>query len=168
MRAFGPPLLHGVQPMPYPALQSMFDALYPPGLQWYWRADFVNELTDEAIAEHVRVRRRAADAAVDDAPLPDRRRRARVKHGRHAVYLSRRALGRGHRRRRAPTAQDAAKITAWTKSYWDALHPYSAGGAYVNIMMDEGDERVRASLPRQLRAAGAASSASTTRTTCSA
>ena len=31
----------------------MFDGLYPPGLQWYWKADFVNELSDEAIALHV-------------------------------------------------------------------------------------------------------------------
>ena len=36
------------------------------------------------------------------------------------------------------------KTISWTKSYWDALHPYSAGGAYVNFMMDEGEERVKA------------------------
>jgi len=37
------------------------------------------------------------------------------------------------------------QITTWCKEYFDAQHPYSAGGAYVNFMMDEGDERVRAS-----------------------
>ena len=47
------PLLHGVGAMPYPALQGAFDGLYPTGEQWYWRADFVDELPDEAIAEHV-------------------------------------------------------------------------------------------------------------------
>ena len=36
------------------------------------------------------------------------------------------------------------KIIGWTKTYWEALHPYSAGGAYVNFMMDEGAERVKA------------------------
>ena len=50
IRSFKPPLLDLVGPLPHPALQSMFDALYPPGLQWYWKADFVNELSDEAIA----------------------------------------------------------------------------------------------------------------------
>ncbi len=50
---FGPPLLDWVGPMPHPALQGMFDGLYPPGDQWYWKADFVNELSDEAIARHV-------------------------------------------------------------------------------------------------------------------
>ncbi|HET7559013.1 MAG TPA: FAD-binding oxidoreductase, partial [Limnochordia bacterium] len=52
--AFGPPLLHGIHPMPYPMLQGAFDPLYPAGLQIYWRGDFVDELTDEAIAAYVR------------------------------------------------------------------------------------------------------------------
>ena len=47
-----PPVLDAVGPIPHPALQSMFDAVYPPGLQWYWKADFVNEINDEAIALH--------------------------------------------------------------------------------------------------------------------
>ena len=47
IREFGPPAMYGIQPMPYPALQGAFDALYPPGLQWYWKGDFVNELSDE-------------------------------------------------------------------------------------------------------------------------
>jgi FAD/FMN-containing dehydrogenase len=35
-------------------------------------------------------------------------------------------------------------LTTWAKDYWDALHPYSAPGAYVNFMMDEGEDRVKA------------------------
>ena len=42
-----------VGPMPYPALNSMFDRLVPPGLQHYWKANFVTELTDEAIQAHL-------------------------------------------------------------------------------------------------------------------
>src|SRR4029077_3240092 len=41
-----------------------------------------------------------------------------------------------------PTA--ASAIRQWTVDYWDATHPYSAGGAYVNFMMDEGRSRVEA------------------------
>ena len=44
--------MHGVQRMPLPALNSAFDGLYGPGDQWYWRADFVNEIPDEAIAQN--------------------------------------------------------------------------------------------------------------------
>ncbi|HWY90201.1 MAG TPA: BBE domain-containing protein, partial [Solirubrobacteraceae bacterium] len=40
---------------------------------------------------------------------------------------------------------NAEAIRRWSVDYFDALHPYSAGGAYVNMMMDEGQERVRAS-----------------------
>jgi FAD/FMN-containing dehydrogenase len=40
---------------------------------------------------------------------------------------------------------NAAMLRDWTVDYWDATHPYSAGGAYVNMMMDEGQERVQAS-----------------------
>jgi hypothetical protein len=44
-----------------------------------------------------------------------------------------------------PAPKNKEAITMWTKEYFDALHPYSAGGAYVNFMMEEGQERVRAS-----------------------
>ena len=44
-----------------------------------------------------------------------------------------------------PDPANAGKSYEWCKSYYDALHPYSAGGAYINFMMDEGQERVQAS-----------------------
>jgi hypothetical protein len=40
--------------MPYPALQSMFDTIYPHGLQWYWKGDFFGEIPDRAIDEHLK------------------------------------------------------------------------------------------------------------------
>lgn len=43
-----------------------------------------------------------------------------------------------------PDPANNARMTAWCKDYWLALHPYSAGGAYVNFMMEEGQERVQA------------------------
>ena len=43
-----------------------------------------------------------------------------------------------------PDPRNADAITRWTVDYWTASHPYSAGGAYVNFMMDEGPDRVRA------------------------
>src|SRR5262249_39820880 len=52
MRPIGKPLLDHQAEMPLPAANSLFDALYPPGLQWYWRADFVKELSDDAIERH--------------------------------------------------------------------------------------------------------------------
>ena len=51
---FGPPALDWVGPISHPALNSMFDGLYPAGDQWYWKADFVNEIPDEAVDIHVK------------------------------------------------------------------------------------------------------------------
>jgi FAD/FMN-containing dehydrogenase len=143
IRAVKKPALDFVGPLPQPALQSMFDPIYPPGLQWYWRADFVNELSDKAIAEHVRF------AQV----LP-------TMHSTMHLYPINGAAARVGKNETAWNYRDAnwaqvmvgvdpdpankEKITKWTKDYFDALHPYSAGGAYVNFMMEEGEERVKA------------------------
>jgi len=43
-----------------------------------------------------------------------------------------------------PDPVNNERIISWTKEYWDALHPYSAGGAYVNFMMEEGEDRIKA------------------------
>ena len=63
-------------PIPFPVLQSLFDGLYPAGLQWYWKADFFKELSDKAIDLHVKYGGAAPEPALDHAPLPDQRRRA--------------------------------------------------------------------------------------------
>jgi FAD/FMN-containing dehydrogenase len=143
IRSFRPPALDLVGSLPYPALQSMFDPLYPPGLQWYWRADFVNELSDAAIALHVQY----------GSDIP-------TLHSTMHLYPINGAAHRVGAQDTAWSYRDATwaqvivgvdpkpanneKIIGWTKTYWEALHPYSAGGAYVNFMMDEGAERVKA------------------------
>jgi FAD/FMN-containing dehydrogenase len=43
-----------------------------------------------------------------------------------------------------PDPAKRAALRQWTVDYWEAVHPHSAGGAYVNFLMDEGEERVRA------------------------
>ena len=143
MRALGP-VLDGVGEMPFPALQSAFDGLYPKGLQWYWRADFVEELTDEAIAVHLEHARRLPtmhssmhlypiDGAVHrvaGAATPFAFRRARYAQVIVGVDPD-------------PGRLDA--LRTWTREYHDALHPFSAGGGYVNMLMDdEGEDRVEA------------------------
>jgi len=67
------------------------------------------------------------------------------------------SVRRGSNLPRFPGGGNKDKITKWCKDYFDALHPYSAGGAYVNFMMEEGQERVKASfLDNYDRLAGAA------------
>jgi FAD/FMN-containing dehydrogenase len=144
MDALPEPLLHGVQAMPHAALQGAFDGLYPPGEQWYWRADFVNEIPDEAVALHAKfgaampsmkstMHLYPIDGAAHDTASGDTAwsyRSARWA----AVFAG-----------VDPDPANVDAIRAWSIDYHEALHPYSAGGAYVNMMMDEGQERVRAS-----------------------
>ena len=68
-----------------------------------------------------------------------------VGRGRHGVELPRRALGARSSPASTPTRPTSPRSASWSIDYHEALHPYSAGGAYVNMMMDEGQERVRAS-----------------------
>ena len=114
------------------------------GDQWYWRADFVSEIPDEAIDEHAEHGAAAADLAVDDAPLPDRRRGRTTSGPTDTAWAYRDANWGAVIVGVDPDPANAETISAWTRDYWEALHPYSAGGAYVNMMMDEGHDRVRA------------------------
>jgi FAD/FMN-containing dehydrogenase len=141
---FGPPALDWVGPLPEPALQGMFDGIYPPGDQWYWKADFVNELSDEAIALHVQYGTALPTGKSTMHLYPIDGAAARV--GKDATAW-------GYRDAKwaevivgvSPDPADNERMIAWAREYWNALHPYSAGGAYVNMMMDEGTERVQAS-----------------------
>src|SRR5262249_50219527 len=136
------PALHGVQPMPFPMLQTAFDALYPPGHQWYWRADFVNELSDAAIARHAEFAERmpTMQSSMHLYPIDGAVHRVGPKD---TAFSFRDAKWAEVIVGVDPSPANAQAITTWTKDYWEALHPYSAGGAYVNFMMDEGQERVQ-------------------------
>jgi FAD/FMN-containing dehydrogenase len=144
IRAFGPPALDLVGPLPYPTLQSMFDALYPPGLQWYWRADFVKELPNEAIARHVQYGAQipTLHSTMHLYPINGAAQRVGTKD---TAFSYRDATWAQVIVGVDPDPTNKARIIAWTKDYWEALHPYAAGGAYVNFLMDEGQERLRAS-----------------------
>jgi len=143
MRSVGNPLLDHIGPAPFPAVQSTFDGLYVPGLQWYWRADNFTELSEEAIARHVEHGSKLPTLhstmhlyPVNGAP-----------HGignTDTAYSFREALFAQVIVGVDPDPANSQKITDWCKQYWEALHPFSAGGAYVNFMMEEGQERVQA------------------------
>lgn len=143
IRAFKKPALDLVGPLPQPALQTMFDALYPPGLQWYWRADFVNELSNDAIAQHVRFGNALPSMHSTMHLYPINGAAARV--GKHeTAWNYRDATWAQVMVGVDPDPANNEKTISWTKNYYDALHPFSAGGAYVNFLMgDEGEERVK-------------------------
>jgi FAD/FMN-containing dehydrogenase len=129
--------------MPYPTLQSAFDALYPPGLQWYWQGDFVRELGDEAIDRHLEYANQlpTTHSFMHLYPIDGAVQRvgqaATAFSYRHANWSM--VIGGVD-----PDPSNAGRIKRWAKDYWTAVHPYSAGGAYVNFMMEEGQDRIKA------------------------
>src|SRR6266700_501734 len=134
-----PPLFNWMGEMPYPSLQSMFDPFFPKGLQWYWRGDFVKELTDEAIDAHIAQARKLPSALslMHLYPIDGAVRRV----GRaDTAWNTRDATWSMVIAGIDPNPQKAGEITRWTKGYWEAVHPYSADGGYVNFMMDDGDD----------------------------
>ena len=138
------PLMHGVAPMPHSTLQGAFDGLYPPGDQWYWRADFVKEIPDEAVQIHQRFGNELPSMKSTMHMYP-------IDGAAHDVASSDTAWAYRDARWGSvfagvdPEPANVDKIRRWSVDYFEELHPYSAGGAYVNMMMDEGQERVRAS-----------------------
>jgi FAD binding domain/Berberine and berberine like len=143
MRTLGHPLFDHVGPAPFPAVQSLFDPLFVPGLQWYWRADNFTELSDEAIARHVEHGSKIPTMLSTMHLYPVNGAAQRVGKT-DTAYSFREALFAEVIVGVDADPANCGKITAWCKNYWEALHPYSAGGAYVNFMMEEGQDRVQA------------------------
>jgi hypothetical protein len=142
-RSFRRPAWEHFGPAPFPMLQRMFDGLYPPGLQWYWKADFVKELSDEAVELHVKHAALLPTMFSTMHLYPVNGAAAKVGKNETAwsyrdARWSQVIVGVD------PDAGKRDAITEWARNYYDALHPYGAGGAYVNFMMEEGEDRIRA------------------------
>ena len=130
-------------PIPWPVLQSLFDALYPKGLQWYWKTDFFNDLSDKAIDLHLKY----------SAQLPTMHSTMHlypINGAVHHVGTSDTAFSFREANFAEvivgvdPDPANNERMIQWARDYWMSLHPYSAGGGYVNMMMDEGTDTVQA------------------------
>lgn len=143
IREAGPIALDLAGPIPYPALNSMFDALLPYGLHHYWKADYVRNLDDASIAIHADygaltpnfmslMHLYPMNGAIQDV---DASATAYAHRDANFVHII------------AGIDSDPANMpahTSWVRDYWSALHPHSSGAAYVNFLMDEGEDRIRA------------------------
>ena len=132
-----------VGPMPYPALNSAFDGLVPAGLQHYWKANFVQELTDGAIKAHLEhgPKLPAVNSTVHLYPINGACHRTPAD-----------ATAFGHREATFATviagmwpdpAQNAANIK-WVRDYSDAIAPFSEEGGYINFMSEDDQNRAPA------------------------
>jgi FAD/FMN-containing dehydrogenase len=143
LRDLAPIVAEHVGPMPYPALNAAFDGLVPPGLQHYWKANFVTELSDEIIDAHLR--------HGPDVPAVNSTMHIYPING--AVHrVASDATAFGHRDANFATviagmwpdpAQNDANIK-WVKDYSAATAPHSDEGGYINFMASDDQDRVRA------------------------
>jgi FAD/FMN-containing dehydrogenase len=143
VRKAHPPRFEQMGPMPITALLSMFDALLPPGLQWYWKGDFFAELSDAAIEQHLHYGAQLPTplSLMHLYPVDGRVNQVGADE---TAFSFRDAKWSMVIAGIDPDPAHNEKMSDWAREYWSALHPYSAGGAYVNFMMDEGADRVRA------------------------
>jgi FAD/FMN-containing dehydrogenase len=136
-----PVMAEHVGPMPYPALNSAFDALLPPGLQHYWKANFVRELTDDAIAAHLEHGPKLPAVSSTMHIYP-------INGACHRVTND--ATAFGHRDATFatvivgawPDPSDNEANIAWVRSYYEATAPHSEAGGYVNFASDDDQGRV--------------------------
>src|ERR687888_494887 len=130
-------------PMFPEALHSAFDELYPPGDQWYWRADFVETIPDEAAETHAEFGAKMPTwkCTMHLYPIDGAAHRVGPTE---TAWAYRNANWGSVFAGVDPDPANVDAISAWSKGYHEALHPFSAGGAYVNMMMEEGQDRVEA------------------------
>jgi FAD/FMN-containing dehydrogenase len=132
-----------VGPMPYPAMNSLFDGLVPPGLQHYWKAVYVKDLTDATIEAHMKFGPKipVVNSTMHIYPI----------NGAPQDVPSE-ATAFGHREAKYATViagmwpdpkQNEANIR-WVRDYYNALAPYSEQGGYINFAAPDDDNRTAA------------------------
>lgn len=140
----GPPAFHFTAPMPYLALQGMFDDLLPAGLQWYWRGNLFDRITDAAIDVHTKY---AENLPTDLStmhlyPVDGAAHRLGPDD---TAWAYRDAVWSGVIAGIDPDPDSAEKLRQWCVDYWEELHPHSMGGTYVNFIgAGETPDRVKA------------------------
>lgn len=143
LRDVAPVVAEHVGPMPYPALNAAFDALVPPGLQHYWKASFVKELTDDAISAHLEhgPKLPVVNSTVHIYPINGAAHRVGPED---TAFAYRDANFATVIAGMWPDAADNEANTAWVKDYYAATAPHSEEGGYINFMADDDQSRIRA------------------------
>jgi FAD/FMN-containing dehydrogenase len=143
LKQFGPPVADMIGPMPYLAQQQLIEAAMPPNVLNYWKAEFLRDVTDDAIRVAVDAFSRVPSPISSLLLFPIRGRASRIAPDatafphRGGFHLGIYSLWREPER-------NPANI-AWVRETWRAMQPFAGGGVYVNELGDdEGIDRVRA------------------------
>jgi hypothetical protein len=140
---FGPPLFEYLASMPLPKLNSLFDPLLPFGLQWYWKGHFINDLDPTAMAISAEFGRRLPPGLSTAHLYPIDGAAGRVPPS-ETAFAYRDAKFSMVIAGIDPDPAQLPTITTWARDYWQAMRSHSAGGAYVNFLYDDPEDRVLA------------------------
>ncbi len=136
------PAIDFVGPVPMPALQTMFDGLISPGLQYYWKPDFYNDISDEAIEIHLEFAEKMPTMLSTMHLYPVNGAASGIRP-QDTAWNYREALFSGVILGIDNDPANNSRMIQWAKDYWNALHKFSAGGAYVNFSMDATEDQVK-------------------------
>ena len=142
LRDYGVPVEDRIAPTSYLQIQSAGDSVFPRGRRYYWKAQFMREIADEAI-DLLLARYAAAPAgslivfqqvggAIARIPIAD------------TPYANRDALYDCFPISIWDNSADDKAHIQWARDLWDAMRPFSTGGVYANNLGEEGPDRIRA------------------------
>ncbi len=144
LKAFGKPVADILVPRPYTQLQSLLDATQPKGRRYYWKSEYLGALQPAALdtmvaqaaqvpSPHSAMILFQIGGALNDLPAG------------HSPAGNRDAMFNCNIASAWDSAADDDVNIAWTRAAWQAMKPFSTGGAYLNFMTeDEGADRVLA------------------------
>ena len=141
LREVAPIVAEAIGPMPYPALNSAFDALVPPGLQHYWKANFNTELTDAAIDAHLVHGPRVPTVNSTVHIYPINGACHRVAADATAFSYRDASFATVIAGMWPDPAQNTAN-TQWVRDYYQATAPHSEEGGYINFMAADDQDRI--------------------------
>jgi FAD/FMN-containing dehydrogenase len=140
-RSIAPAAAEMTGPMPYPMLNSAFDALFPKGIRSYWKGSFLTGLPDEAIEQHVLHGSRVPEVSATMHMYPINGACHRVAPGETAFAYRDATFAQVIVAAWQDPADDEARIR-WVRDYHEATAPYAEPGGYVNFMADDDSGRV--------------------------
>jgi FAD/FMN-containing dehydrogenase len=142
IQAVGPRVGEMVAPMPYPAINTLFDELLPAGLQQYWKGSFASELTDGAIEAHLEYGPEipTMNCAMHIYPINGACHRVSADS---TAFAYRDATFATVIAGAWPDANDNEKNVKWVKDYYKALEPHSDAGGYINFMDADDQGRIK-------------------------
>ncbi|MER9617676.1 BBE domain-containing protein [Mesorhizobium sp. M0207] len=140
LREYGTPVERRIAPVPYLQIQSAGDSLFPRGRRYYWKAQFMREITDQAIdtmlatymtapSESLLVLQQVG-GAISRVPMDG------------TPYANRDALYDCFPISIWDNPSDDETHIRWARNLWDAMRPFSTGGVYANNLGEEGTDRV--------------------------